>query len=64
MMKFIVNNCLSAEVERLFKTQIKQRIVIERNKILYDLDNNVDRATLKFFCNSHHIKEIKEEIYQ
>lgn len=57
-MKFIVNNALSHEVDRAFNGAIISREVVQKNRILYEIDETQNKAMLKYFMNRFKIKEV------
>ena len=59
-MKIMVNNCLSHEVDRLFKGAILERKVLYKNKVLYDIDIQ-DKALFECFMKHRHPKIVIEE---
>lgn len=56
---FIVNNAMSRDVDRMFGDRIKNREVLEKNKIKYTIPYDGD---LEYFLNRYKIKSLVEKI--
>lgn len=59
MYKIVVNNALSREVDRLFRSNIRNRQVLQKNRIEYTIDVDGVKNLFWYFANRFHVRAEK-----